>query len=246
MSKSKSGDAINIPIEFLSDSDDDRNPENQEIRGEVRSPNKSEETQNPVTNESTSQIEQDEQEQDESLIDVGPVDDPEPEQESDPPQSALSGAEQQIATLRSEKQALYEQLLRRQAEFDNFRKRMERERLESADRAKADILKQLLPIADNFERALKHAPVRDDETNDGGLRAGVELIYKQLTDLLHRQGLEAIKAVGTPFDPHLHEAVTTTPTDEAAENTVLEELQRGYLYKGKLVRPATVRVAVKK
>ena len=158
----------------------------------------------------------------------------------------VSAADQQIATLRSEKQALFEQLVRRQAEFDNFRKRMERDKLETFDRARSETLKQLLPIVDNFERALKHTPVRDDEGNDGVLRTGVELIYKQFTDLLQRLGLEQIKAVGQPFDPHLHEAVATTPTDECTENTVLEELQRGYLYNGKLVRPATVRVAAKK
>jgi len=221
MSKNKSGDSINIPIDFHDDDD--------EGDGTTR------------MNEPISQTDSEEElDLSEAMVDVGPA------ESDDPAKAALEQAEAQIAQLRSEKQALYEQLLRRQAEFDNFRKRLERDKLESQDRAKADTLKQLLPILDNFERALKHATVRDDEGNDGGLRTGVELIYKQLVDLVQRQGLEPIKAVGQPFDPHLHEAVTTTPTDEVTENTVLEELQRGYTYNGKLVRPATVRVSVKK
>jgi len=224
MSKNKSGDSINIPIDFH---DDENEGDGTTRMNEPISPTDSEE----------------EVDLSEAMVDVGPSDPPEAD---DPAKVALDQAEAQIAQLRSEKQALYEQLLRRQAEFDNFRKRLERDKLESQDRAKADTLKQLLPILDNFERALKHATVRDDEGNDGGLRTGVELIYKQLVDLIQRQGLEPIKAVGQPFDPHLHEAVTTTPSDEVTENTVLEELQRVYLYNGKLVRPATVRVSVKK
>jgi len=224
MSKNKSGDSINIPIDFH---DDEKEGDGKTRMNESISPADSEE----------------EVDLSEAMVDVGPSDPPEPD---DPAKIALDQAEAQITQLRSEKQALYEQLLRRQAEFDNFRKRLERDKLESQDRAKADTLKQLLPILDNFERALKHATVRDDEGNDGGLRTGVELIYKQLVDLIQRQGLEPIKAVGQPFDPHLHEAVTTTPTNEVTENTVLEELQRGYTYNGKLVRPATVRVSVKK
>ena len=228
MSKDKTGGSINIPIDFHDDEADKAEQGDETTR----------------MNEPVSAADSEEEiDLSEAIVDVGPADPVEPD---DPTKVALDQAEQQIATLRSEKQALYEQLLRRQAEFDNFRKRLERERLESQDRIKAETLKQFLPILDNFERALKHATVRDDEGNDGGLRTGVELIYKQLVDLVQRQGLEAIKAVGQPFDPHLHEAVTTTPSDEVAENTVLEELQRGYLYNGKLVRPATVRVSVKK
>src|SRR6267154_5173102 len=223
MSKNKSGDSINIPIDFH---DDENEGDGTTRMNEPIPPADSEE----------------EVDLSEAMVDVGP---PDPPESDDPAKIALDQAEAQIAQLRSEKQALYEQLLRRQAEFDNFRKRLERDKLESQDRAKADTLKQLLPILDNFERALKHATVRDDEGNDGGLRTGVELIYKQLVDLIQIQRLEPIKAVGQPFDPHLHEAVTTTPTNEVTENTVLEELQRGYLYNGKLVRPATVRVSVK-
>jgi molecular chaperone GrpE len=224
MDQNKSGESINIPIDFQ---DDDSEGDKTRGMSEPISPTESDEDIDLS----------------EALVDVGPSDPPPPE---DPVKLALEQSEAQVAQLRSEKQALYEQLLRRQAEFDNFRKRLERDKLESQDRAKADILKQLLPTLDNFERALKHATVRDDEGNDGGLRTGVELIYKQLIDLVQKQGLEPIKAVGQPFDPHLHEAVTTTPSDEVTENTVLEELQRGYLYNGKLVRPATVRVSVKK
>jgi len=233
MSENKTKDSIKIPIDF-----------HDEESGKVE---KTDDDQGEGTTSMTEPIAEPVSEEDvdlsEAMVDVGPAEAVEVE---DPAKVALEQAENQIATLRSEKQALYEQLLRRQAEFDNFRKRLERDRLESQDRTKADTLKQLLPILDNFERALKHTTVRDDEGNDGGLRTGVELIYKQLMDLVQKLGLEPIKAVGQPFDPHLHEAVTTAPSDEVPENTVLDELQRGYLYNGKLVRPATVRVSVKK
>src|SRR5215471_19503340 len=154
MDENKSGQSINIPIDFQ---DDD-----------------SEGDKTASMSEPVSPIESDEEvDLSEALVDVGPSDPPPPD---DPVKIALEQSEAQVAQLRSEKQALYEQLLRRQAEFDNFRKRLERDKLESQDRAKADTLKQLLPTLDNFERALKHATVRDDEGNDGGLRTGVELI----------------------------------------------------------------------
>ena len=232
MNDNRSGESVNIPIDFHDKSSEERDQESHE------------KARNAKMSEQAMEADTDEQDLSEALMDVEQDD-----SQSDPVKggnAALAEAEKQVATLRSEKQALYEQLLRRQAEFDNFRKRMERDRLESQDRIRTETLRHILPIIDNFERALKHAPVRDDEGNDGGLRTGVELIYKQLVDLIDKQGLEPIKAVGQPFDPHLHEAVTTTPTDEFTENTVLEELQRGYLYNGKLVRPATVRVAVRK
>ena len=147
----------------------------------------------------------------------------------------------QIDALTAEKGALYDKLLRRQAEFENYRKRVERERGELYQHGRDDVLLQFLPVVDNFERALSSL-----ETSDGdaeALRHGVELIHKQFKDALAKFGLEAVEAVGQTFDPHVHEAVTTEATDQHEENTVIQEFQRGYRIGGRLLRPAKVKVA---
>ena len=142
---------------------------------------------------------------------------------------ALAAAEAQVETLTQEKSGLYDQLLRRQAEFENFRKRAERERGEFYQRTRAELLLELLPVLDNFERAL--ASLENSEGDAEALRHGVELIHKQLKDALTKIGLQPVEAVGRSFDPNVHEAVTTEPTDEHEENTILEEwltiLRRG-------------------
>lgn len=147
----------------------------------------------------------------------------------------------QIDTLNQEKVALYDQLLRRQAEFENYRRRVERERSDVYQRARSEVLLELLPIVDNFERALSSLEKGEGETT--ALRHGVELIHRQFNDALARFGLEPVEAVGQAFDPHFHEAVTTEPTDEHEENTIIEEFQRGYKIGDKLLRPAKVKVA---
>ena len=141
--------------------------------------------------------------------------------------------------LEQEKRAVLDQTLRRQADLDNFRKRVEREKQEFRARAEIDLLTQLLPIVDAFERALSA-----ETANVEDYRAGVELIYKQLADLLARAGLEPIAAAGENFDPNLHHAVERVETTDYPDHTVLAELQRGYTFKQQLVRPALVRVAV--
>jgi molecular chaperone GrpE len=179
-------------------------------------------------------------------VDEG-VDEPDqPAEEADTNKSVanasrtLADARKQVETLTQEKAALYDQLLRRQAEFDNFRKRADRDRTEVYNRARADFLLDLLPIVDNFDRALASA-----QTGGGAesLQKGVELIHKQLKDALAKLGLQEIETVGQSFDPHLHEAVTMEPTDEHTENTVIEEFQRGYKLGDRLLRPAKVKVA---
>jgi molecular chaperone GrpE len=147
----------------------------------------------------------------------------------------------QIDTLAQEKAALYDQLLRRQAEFENYRKRVERERMESHHKARADLLVELLPVLDNFERAL--ASLQTSGADAAGLRHGVELIHRQFKDALTKFGLQPVEALGQTFDPHLHEAVTIEPTDEHKENTVIEEFERGYKLGDRLLRPAKVKVA---
>jgi len=147
----------------------------------------------------------------------------------------------QVDTLTQEKAALYDQLLRRQAEFENYRRRVEREKVEFHARARGEVLLELLPVVDNFERALSSLQQR--EADAAGLRHGLELIHKQLKDALTKFGLEPVESVGQVFDPHLHEAVTIEPTDEHEENTIIEEFQRGYKLGEKLLRPAKVKVA---
>jgi len=147
----------------------------------------------------------------------------------------------QIDALTAEKASLYDKLLRRQAEFENYRRRVERERGELYQHGRDDVLVQFLPVVDNFERALSSL-----ETSEGdaeALRHGVELIHKQFKDALSKFGLEPVEAVGQTFDPHVHEAVTTEATDKHKENTVIEEFERGYKIGDRLLRPAKVKVA---
>lgn len=135
---------------------------------------------------------------------------------------------------------LNDRLLRRTAEFDNFRKRAERERAEWLEFAGMETVKTLLPIVDDFERALRQ-PCADKEYSKG-----IELIASRLVDALKRTGLEAIEAEGQPFDPNIHQAIDMVETTEAEDQTVLAEYQRGYNFKGRLLRPSMVKVAVRK
>lgn len=141
--------------------------------------------------------------------------------------------------LAAEKADLADRLLRARAEFDNARRRAERERSEFLQFAAMDLVKEVLPVLDDFERALKV------ETADRNYAKGVELIYQRLSETLKKLGLEPIESAGRMFDPNLHQAVERVETDEAEDHTVIGEFQKGYNFKGKLLRPAMVRVAVK-
>ncbi len=141
--------------------------------------------------------------------------------------------------LAAEKADFYDRLLRKQAEFDNFRKRMERDRSDFIQFAGMEMARELLPVLDDFERALKV------QCSDQNYAKGVELIYQRFSEILKKMGVEPMEATGKKFDPNLHEAVVRVPTEEAEDETVLEELQRGYNFKGKLLRPAMVKVAVR-
>jgi molecular chaperone GrpE len=147
----------------------------------------------------------------------------------------------QVDLLAREKAALYDQLLRRAAEFENYRRRVERERTDAYQRARVEVLLEFLPVVDNFERAL--SSLEDSGGDAEALRQGVELIHKQFKDALTKFGLEPVDAIGQTFDPHLHEAVTIEATDKHKENTVIEEFQRGYKIGDKLLRPSKVKVA---
>ena len=153
---------------------------------------------------------------------------------------AWTALQAQVEELKKENASLKDQMLRKAAEFDNFRKRSERERSEVYKRAKKDVLVDLLPVLDNFERAM--LSMSESMENDA-FTQGVELIYKQFNDLLKRFGVEPIETVGKPFDPHLHEAVMMEPTDEYEANTIIAEFQKGYTLGDQLLRPAQVKVA---
>jgi molecular chaperone GrpE len=140
--------------------------------------------------------------------------------------------------LKAERDTLLDRLARLQAEFENARKRSVREQQEFRDFALADALKSLLPVLDSFERALQHHHGAKSE-----FRGGVELIYKQLQDALEKLGLQPISAKGEMFDPRWHEAIEMVDTSQAEDHQVLEELQRGYKLKERMLRPAMVKVA---
>jgi molecular chaperone GrpE len=154
------------------------------------------------------------------------------------PSSAVDmSAASETEKLRAERDALLDRLARLQAEFDNARKRGVREQQEFREFAAADVIKNFLPILDSFERALK---ANADSTD---FRNGVELIYRQFQDALQKIGVQPVIAVGQPFDPRVHEAIEMVDTTEVPDHHVLDELQRGYKYKERLLRPAMVRVA---
>jgi molecular chaperone GrpE len=154
---------------------------------------------------------------------------------------AASGAPapDELAQARRERDDYYDRLLRQAAEFDNYRKRTERERREMAQYAAGDVLEALLPVVDDFERALQVEAGPDA----GAYRKGVELIYKQLQDLLAKRGVTRIDVVGKPFDPRFHQAITYEPSPGRAEGEVIEEVRRGYMHGDRLLRPAMVKVA---
>jgi molecular chaperone GrpE len=166
----------------------------------------------------------------------------------DPPadQAATAGGQETAAAppndaenLRRERDEYYDRLLRKTAEFDNYRKRVDRERATMVQQVAGDVFETLLPIVDDFERALQveAGPGAD------GYRKGVELIYKQLQDLLVRRGVKPIEAVGGEFDPRFHQAITYESSPGRAEGEVIEEVRRGYTLGDRLLRPAMVKVA---
>jgi molecular chaperone GrpE len=141
--------------------------------------------------------------------------------------------------LAAEKAELQDRLLRRQADFENFRKRAERDRSDFLQFAGMEFVRDLLPILDDFERALKA------ECASPSYSKGVELIYTRLYEALKKMGLEPMDTVGRTFDPNLHQAVERVETDQAEDQSIVAEFQKGYLFKSKLLRPAMVKVAVR-
>jgi len=147
---------------------------------------------------------------------------------------------EQLARLQGERDDLFRTLVRRQADFENYRKRIERERRDDQERFAAGLIAAILPVLDAFERAL--ASHNDPAYEE--YRKGLELIHRQLLEVLSRHRLERIETRGRPFDPHYHQAVERVETAEAPEQTILEELQPGYKLGDRVLRPSMVRVAV--
>jgi molecular chaperone GrpE len=148
------------------------------------------------------------------------------------------GLADEIVELRKERDSLHDRLLRQAAEFDNYRKRVDRERKDSAQFAAIDFVEELLPVVDDFERALQiEAPGADS------YRQGLEIIHRALMDMLRKRGVTPIEAVGTTFDPQVHQAVTYEEAPDRRDGEVMEQFTRGYRLGDKLIRPAMVKVA---
>ncbi|HEY0004756.1 MAG TPA: nucleotide exchange factor GrpE [Pyrinomonadaceae bacterium] len=164
-----------------------------------------------------------------------------------PAVAELVATRAELKRIEAERTELLDRLARRQADFDNYRKRLERERGEMYSRTVGEVVGKLLPVLDNLRRALEaETSLEADESEEfRRFLHGVELIYKQLNDALEGLGLEPVEAVGHRFDPHVHEAVATEASDEFEPDTVTQEIVRGYRLGEKLLRPAMVKVATK-
>ena len=168
------------------------------------------------------------------------VDSSDVEQTAESVAADTAKANAELAKLAADLDELRQTLLRRQADFDNYRKRIEKERFEDSKRATARVVEGLIPVIDGFEHAL--AAHREAEYEN--YRKGFELIYKQLLDHLAKLGVERLDPVGKPFDPHLHQAVDRAETRDHEDGTILQVFQPGYVFHGRVLRPAMVRVAV--
>ncbi len=167
-----------------------------------------------------------------------------PEKSSSGPETSDGKTEKANAVRKDPKdekiEELQERLVRQMAEFDNFRKRTEKEKSSMYEIGARDIIEKILPVLDNFERGLSAVP---EEEKGSSFAEGIEMIYKQLWKMLEDAGVEAIEAEGQPFDPNLHNAVMHIDDDSFGENVISQELQKGYKYRGTVVRHSMVQVA---
>ena len=172
------------------------------------------------------------------MADKPGTDPAEPPPAATDPSEALASADP-AEDLRRERDDYYDRWLRKTAEFDNYRRRVERERRERADQAVVNLLQELLLVVDDFDRAL----TVDSGDDAGAYRKGVELIHAKLHDLLRREGVKAIEVLGADFDPKVHQAVMHEVSPDHREGEVIGELRRGYMINDRLLRPAMVKVA---
>ncbi len=158
------------------------------------------------------------------------------------PEEIIANLTAERDRLAQDKASLYDQLLRKQADFENFRKRIEREKSEFRVQASMEVVRSILPVLDGLERALV---VASEDDAGPEFRRGIEMLQKQFLETLQKLGLEPIEARGQIFDPHIHHAVEMVETEEHEDQSVVEECQRGYWFQRRLLRPAMVRVAVR-
>ena len=252
MAPEKNGDRPNrIPINFL-DSDSETASSAVSEAGAARGSDDDQELTNSMApNDNATAPESEAFDSEEQSIQPSPQADGSGEaaQSAGGPEVAeLVATRAELKRLESEVKELRDSLAPRQADFENYRKRMERERSETYNRVVADIAAKLLPVVDNLKRALEtEASVEASESDEfRHFLSGVDLIYKQLNGVLDALGVKAILAEGERFDPHLHEAVVTEPTEDFEPDTVIQEIVRGFRIGDKLIRPSLVKVAVKK
>lgn len=177
-------------------------------------------------------------------VKIGPADQPQSEEEQAQPDVLAEDFEAlqvEMTQLQRDAEEAHSRYLRTLADFDNFRKRQRDETSRLCDFAREEVISKLLPILDNFERSVQAA---EDQHSYDALVEGISLTLRQMRDMLEKEGVERIEAVGQEFNPELHEALMRVPTDEYPENTVVDELERGYKLNGRVLRPARVRVAV--
>jgi molecular chaperone GrpE len=158
---------------------------------------------------------------------------------ADPSETETAGGPPELVALKRERDDYYDRLLRKTAEFDNYRRRVDRERREQADQSVVDLLQDLLLVVDDFDRAL----TIDAGDGAGAYRKGIELIHANLHDLLRKRGITPIDALGTDFDPKVHQAVSHESSPDHRDGEVIGEMRRGYMMGDRLLRPAMVKVA---
>lgn len=163
-----------------------------------------------------------------------------PAQEAGDVKEPSAEAQAELDKLRAEAEEHKQRLLRTQADYDNFRRRTVKEKEELGKYASAKLITELLPVIDNFERALG---LVNDSEEVASYAKGVEMIFRQLEGILKAEGLSAMESVGTPFNPEFHQAIMQVESDEYEEGTVVEEVQKGYILKDKVLRPAMVKVS---
>ena len=159
------------------------------------------------------------------------------DQEEKNPNKKLENLKEELDDIKKEKDGYYKQLVRLKSDFKNFRKRTQKEKEGLELKARVSIINELLPVLDNFERALASSEEESD------FKEGVEMIYKQLLNVLKQEGLEVIPAEGEPFNHKYHEAIMRVEDSDEESGIIVEEVQKGYLLEGKVVRPSMVKVA---
>ena len=228
-----------IPIKFSDAEDERESPDNRPAEMDRLDPD------HDFENEGLSS---DAEDQLTTETDLG-LDSMEPEQAAGGPATAeLIATRSELKRVEAENAELRNSLARRQADFENYRKRVDRERSETYNRVVADVAAKLLPGSDNLKRALEtEASVEAAESDEfRHFLSGVDLIWKQLNGVLEAFGVKPIESVGEPFNPHIHEAVVMEATDEYEPDTVIQEIRSGYKIGDKLIRPALVKVSTRK